>query len=116
LESQDNTGFAVDDFAPLMHLLATGKPGKAYLATLSTQSAVKGTASAVRFEEPAVVLPWVGQDGDVRVSIFQGPRELTRDQWLGPAGKATPGARPDHMILIEIPLPASVPLPVLPLR
>ncbi|MEI8093568.1 MAG: hypothetical protein WCG80_05105 [Spirochaetales bacterium] len=115
LDSQDKTGFAVDDFAPLMHLLATTKPGKAYLATLSSQSAVGGAASAVHFREPSVVLPWVGNDGDVRVSIYQGPRELTREQWLATA-KAEAGARPDHVILVELPLPASVPLPVLPLR
>ncbi|GEM_PF-3010661 len=116
LESQDSTGFATEDFAPLMHLLAVTKPGKAYLATLSTQSAVGGAASAVKFQEPALVLPWVGLDGDVRVAIFQGPRELTRDQWLGAPGKTVAGTRPDHVILVEIPLPATVPLPVLPLR
>ena len=116
LESQELTGYSVDDAAPLLHLLAVTQPGRAYLASLSVQAAVKGVASSVTFLEPTILFPWVGADGDVRVVVFQGPRSISLAQWLKTGGSEKVGVRPDHVVLTELPLPTVVPLPLLPLR
>ena len=121
LDPVAGAGYAVEDFPALVHLLVVTHPGQAYLASLSVQTAVKGTSSAVTFREPAVLLPWVGTDQRIRVAVFAGPRESTWDQWLtdlglapGPGGRK--GVRPDHLALTALPLPPTVELPLLPAR
>lgn len=117
LEAIPGTGYAVEDFPALAHLLAVSQPGRVYLASFSTQVAgALGASAAVEFREPAVVLPWVGSDDRVRVSVFAGPQELTWAQWLQKFPQGRRGVRPDHIALTVLPLPAAVDMPLLPLR
>lgn len=117
LEPVSGAGYVLEDFPALAHLLAVTRPGQAYLAAVSTQvTAAKGAPSAVVFQAPAVVLPWVGADARVRVAVYAGPEELTWDQWLSRLPAPRKGVRPDHLALTALPLPATVDLPVLPAR
>jgi len=117
LEVVPGAGYAVDDFPALVHLLAVTRPGQAYLASLSVQQAgEKGSSSSVVFRAPAVLLPWVGTDQRVRISVYSGPKESTWEQWLAQVPKGRKGIRPDHVALTALPLPAQVLLPVLPAR
>jgi hypothetical protein len=116
LDPVPGAGYAVDDIPALVHLLAVKKPGQAYLATLSVQQADRSGTAAVTFREPAVLLPWVGQDQRIRVSVYAGPREMTLDQWLSQVPRPRKGLRPDHVALVSLPLPPSVEFPLLPAR
>lgn len=116
LDEVPGSGYELDDFPALVHLLAVTKPGQIYLASLSVQqSAARGAASSVVFRPPVVLLPWVGGDQRVRVAVYEGPQELSAAQWLAevPQGR---GVRPDHIALTALPLPPTVELPVLPAR
>lgn len=115
LEAVDDAGFSADDAPALVHLLAVTKPGTVYLASLSVQKAEKGAASAVTFQEPAVLLPWIGPDNRVKAAVYAGPREQTLAEWLGASGPRR-GVRPDHLVLTALPLPPTVELPLLPAR
>lgn len=109
-------GYAVDDLPALVHLLAVGRPGQAYLATLSVQQSEKGKSSSVSFRSPAVLLPWVGADHRIRVAVYAGPREMTLTDWLAQVPADRKGVRPDHVALMALPLPPTVELPMLPAR
>ena len=109
-------GYAAEDLPALIHLLAVTRPGQAYLATLSAQQADRAGTAAVTFREPAVLLPWIGLDQRVRVSVYAGPRETTLSDWLSKVPQNHLGLRPDHITLVELPLPPTVELPVLPAR
>jgi len=116
LDSVPGAGYELDDFPALVHLLAVTKPGQIYLASLSVQqTAAKGQSSSVVFRPPAVLLPWVGTDNRIRIAVYDGPRELTWDQWLAAAPQKR-GVRPNHVALTALPLPATVEFPVLPAR
>jgi hypothetical protein len=109
-------GYDVGDVPALFHLLAVTRPGQAYLICLSAQAAQNGMSAAVTFREPAVLLPWVGQDNRVRVAVYGGPKEQTWDQWVADFPGSSAGARTDHLMLTALPLPAQTMLPRLPLR
>jgi len=116
LEPVSGAGFVADDFPAIVHLLAVTRPGQAYLATLSVQQIDKAGSEAVIFREPAVLLPWVGVDQRIRVSVYAGPRELTWDQWVTQAPAGRKGLRANHITLVALPLPPTVELPLLPAR
>jgi hypothetical protein len=115
LDSVPGVGYAAEDFPALIHLLAVTYPGQIYLATLSAQKADASDSPAVTFQDPVVLLPWVGTDQRVRVSVFAGPREISWDHWLGTLPERR-GVRPDHVVLVALPLPANMEFPVLPAR
>lgn len=116
LDPLPGTGYALDDFPAVLHLLAVSRPGQAYLVSRSVQQVEKGTSSAVVFREPALLLPWVGKDNRVRAAVYAGPQEQTWQQWVSQLPSGRRGIRPDYVALVALPLPPTVELPVLPAR
>ena len=80
------------------------------------QAGEKGKSLSVVYGDPAVLMPWVGEDDRVRAAVYSGPNELSLEEWLGSALPGRKGVRPDHVALTALPLPSQVVLPLLPAR
>ncbi len=104
LDAEPQTGFNVDDLGPVLELLTAQHPGRIYFAGLNQQNLNQGMAGAVRFLEPAILFPWVGQDGNLHLKVISGTKTVPWQTWLGPLGQPA-GRRADHILLVAVDLP-----------
>jgi hypothetical protein len=106
-------GYSVDDLPAILTLLTSLHPGHLYLAGLNVQNLASGQASSIHFLPPAILLPWVGKDQTVHLVIFEGTKKIPWEKWAGPLGWG-PGKRPNHVLLISLPVPETLKLLALP--
>ena len=104
LDAEPQTGFNVDDLGPVLELLTALHPGRIYFAGLNQQVLTQGMAGAVRFLDPAILFPWVGKDGNLRLKVISGTKAVPWQRWLGPLGQPA-GRRADHILLVAVDLP-----------